>query len=303
MHEAGLRKVSRPRRAYDSAYQRGSSAYGRGLVWVEGRDPGSFLGMAVGWARRYRAADGQLYAVVLAAYFFLTAVPFLLVESSYVYNDPTALAHRLEHRLALGPETSKLLTGVMAGAAGHQLTAALIAVVNVFFFGAGFGRVLQLAHARSWGIDLRKNVLVDQLRYFEVVGGVFVLTLLFVVQSNALRSLPSWAGWLLTAGWLVVLVGYFVWAPHLLLHRRVRAKDILPGALFAVAGLVAMRVISGLVLKRWLDSYSRTYGALGIVIAIFFWIVIFATILILAAGLSPSLAHRRDVLRSREPGS
>jgi uncharacterized BrkB/YihY/UPF0761 family membrane protein len=96
-----------------------------------------------------------------------------------------------------------------------------------------------------------------------------------------------------------VLIGYFVWAPHRLLHGRVAAKDILPGAVFAVLGLVGMRIISGFLLKRWLEWYSQTYGALGIVMAFFFWIIIFTTILVLAAALSPSLAHRRNLRRER----
>ena len=45
--------------------------------------------------------------------------------------------------------------------------------------------------------------------------------------------------------------------------------------------------------------YSKSYGALGIVMAIFFWLVIAATILVLAAALSPALAHRRDLRQAR----
>jgi hypothetical protein len=33
--------------------------------------------------------------------------------------------------------------------------------------------------------------------------------------------------------------------------------------------------------------------------ALFFWLILFGTILVLAAALSPALAHRRDLLRSR----
>ena len=64
-------------------------------------------------------------------------------------------------------------------------------------------------------------------------------------------------------------------------------------------GFVGIRAVSGLLLKHWLDWYSSTYGALGIVMAIFFWLIIIATILILAAALSPALAHRRDLRRAR----
>ena len=64
-------------------------------------------------------------------------------------------------------------------------------------------------------------------------------------------------------------------------------------------GLVGIRIISGLLLKHWLEWYSKSYGALGIVMAIFFWLIIAATILVLAAALSPALAHRRDLRHAR----
>jgi uncharacterized BrkB/YihY/UPF0761 family membrane protein len=186
---------------------------------------------------------------------------------------------------------------VLTGASGHKLSAVLIAAIDLFFFGLGFGRVLQLVHARSWGLDLRKSVVLDQLRYLEVLGGLFVLTLLFVLQTRALRGQPSWVGWALDVGWLVVLVGFFVWAPHLLLHRRVAARDILPGAIFTILGFVFMRLISSLLLTHWLEWYSKSYGSIGIVMAVFFWLIILSTIMILAAALSPALAARRDLLR------
>jgi uncharacterized BrkB/YihY/UPF0761 family membrane protein len=284
---------------YGSARVRGAAVAERGRLWVENQDPGSRTGATIGWVRRYQAADGQLYAVLLAAYFFLTALPMLLVFSSYVYRDPQALATRVEHRLGLEGQTSRLFDTVMAGASGHKLSALLIAIIDLFFFGLGFGRVLQLVHARSWGLDLRKNVVLDQVRYLEVLAGLALMTLLYVVQTRALRGEPSWIGFVLDIGWLAVLVAYFVWVPRLLLHRRVARRDVVPGAIFTVSGFVIMRVISGLLLKHWLEWYSRTYGALGIVMALFFWIIILATVMVLAAALSPALAQRRNLRQAR----
>jgi uncharacterized BrkB/YihY/UPF0761 family membrane protein len=291
--------VTRSKRLYDSAQARGTQYYERGKFWVENVDPASRQGATIGWFKRYRAADGQLYAVLLTAYLFLTLVPLLIVETSYVYKDPEALASRLDRRLHLSGTTSDLLRSVLAGSGGHKFSAALLAVINLFFFGAGFGRVLQLAHARSWGLDLRKSALLDQGTYYGIIAVLVVMTSVFVIQTRVLRNSPSWVGWLLDVGWLALVVGFFTWAPWLLLHRQVAARDVLPGAVFTIVGFIGLRIISGLLLKNWLNWYSKTYGALGIVMAIFFWLVIYSTVLVLAAALSPALAHRRDLRRAR----
>ena len=94
------------------------------------------------------------------------------------------------------------------------------------------------------------------------------------------------------------MFAFFVWAPRILLHHRVTTRNLVPGAVFTVLCLVILRLISGLLLTHWLNWYSTTYGAFGIIIAIFFWIILIGTVLILAAALSPALAQRRDLLEA-----
>ncbi len=290
--------AARARKTAQGAHAHGTAVAERGRLWVVNRDPASRSGATVGWVRRYQAADGQLYAVLLSAYLFITLLPAMLVEATYLYSDPAALADRTEHRLGLTGATATLFHGVLVGGKDHKFGVVVLALVNLLFFGLGFPRVLQLAHARSWMIDLRKNALVDQARYLIVLVVVLVMSFMFMLQTRVLLGEPAWIGWLLTVCWLALLIGFFVWAPHLLLHRRVPASSLLPGAVFTILGLIALRLVSSLVLARWLTSYSKSYGALGIVMAIFFWIIIGGTILVLAAALSPALAHRRDLRRA-----
>ena len=102
--------------------------------------------------------------------------------------------------------------------------------------------------------------------------------------------------------WLALMFAFFVWAPRILLHHRVTTRNLVPGAVFTVLGLVILRLISVLLLTHWLNWYSTTYGAFGIIIAIFFWIILIGTVLVLAAALSPALAQRRDLLEAGAPG-
>jgi membrane protein len=279
-----------------SAQLRGKAVAERGRLWIENQEPDSKKGATIGWVRRYQAADGQLYAVLLSAYFFVTMLPVLLVAASYIYDDPASLADRSVQRLGLHGTTASLFSAVLVGAGTHKVSALLIAVLDLFFFGLGFARVLQLAHSRSWGFDLRKRALLDQARYAEVLGFMVLGVFLFVYQIKVLRGQPSWIGWVLDLGWLALLVAFFVWVPRVLLHNAVTRSDVLPGAVFTVLGLVGVRLISSLLLTHWLNWCSTTYGSFGIVIALFFWVIILGTILVLAAALSPALAQRRRLL-------
>ena len=132
------------------------------------------------------------------------------------------------------------------------------------------------------------NAVLDQSRYLAVLISLIAMSFLYMLQIRELQHQPAWIGWLLAGCWLVLLAGFFVWAAHLLLHRRVAARDRLPGALFTVLGLIGLRVASSFVLANWLTSYSTSYGALGIVMAIFFWIIIGGTI----SSCSPPRCHQ-----------
>ena len=271
----------------------------RGQKWLETRDPATHTGATISWYRRYQAADGQLYAVLLSAYFFLTMFPAMLVETSYVTGKPAAFAVHAEHRLGLHNPTSTLFVSVFAGVSQHAFVAVLLAVLSLMTFGLGFGRVFQLVHARAWGIDLRKNAIIDQTRYLAVLVAMLVMSLGYLLQQKYFGGRAAWIGWLLDLGWFAVLLGFFIWAPRLLLHHRIETRQLVPGAVFTLLGLIAVRIASNFVLARWLDSYSKTYGAVGIVMGIFFWIITAATVLVLAAALSPALARRRELLDAR----
>jgi membrane protein len=274
----------------------------RGQRWAEAQDPATRRGVGTHWVRRYRQADGQLYAVLLAAYFFLTVLPVTVVQATYISGSPDAFARRIARRLELTGTPAEFLNSVLVGAGKDRLVAVIVAVANIAVFGLGFGRVLQLAHARIWGLDLQRTI-ADQGRYLAVLLALMWLTCLGVLQLRYLRHTPAWAGWTLDAAWLAALTAYFVWAPRLLLHRRVGIRDLLPGAVITVAGLAVLHVASTFVLRRWLVSYSDTYGGLGIVMAIVFWLIAAATLMMFAAALSPAVAARRAAVRPGAAGS
>ena len=57
----------------------------------------------------------------------------------------------------------------------RRSNAGFCSLVAPTYSAAGCGRGTH--EPRSWGLDLRQSVIVDQLRYLEVLGGIFLLTL------------------------------------------------------------------------------------------------------------------------------
>ena len=94
--------------------ERGAAIGQRGKLWIENQEPQSRKGATIGWVRRYQAADGQLFAVLVSAYFFVTVLPVMLVAGSYLYSDPHAIADRVEKRLHLHGVTAALFSTVIS---------------------------------------------------------------------------------------------------------------------------------------------------------------------------------------------
>jgi membrane protein len=275
---------------------RASGVSRRGREWVERQDPGSPSGVAINAWRHYRAVDGPLQSALLSLYVLVAVFPALLVMEEYLDPHPDSLANSLVHHYHLNAPTANLIHGVLDEGKAHELGSALFAVAGALFFGLGFGRVLQLIHARSWQLALPTRQ-TDQALYASVLLGLYGLILLLLVQLTELKGSPVWVGPVLALGWVGLLVLFFVWAPWLLTHRLITRRDLLPGAVLTALALVVLMFISRYVMQFWIDLYARDYGGLGVVLAIYFWIALSSAVIVWAGSLSPALADRRNLQR------
>jgi membrane protein len=277
-----------------AAWDRGNAMARKGVDWVEAQPAHSRKGAAIGVARRYKAAEGSVYVMLLSAYSLLTFIPALVAISTYTTSNSSGLSQEVIDRLKLKGQTASLVTSVVGGASTKQLGATLVALANLALFGLGFGRALQLAHARAWGIELKLSLLWDELRYVAALLSMTGTILVVAYVSAELKG--SAALWIALPFIFLALVALFTGLPYMLLHGKVSARHLLPGAVLVAVGLAGMRVLSHFLFVNWLNWYGKYYGAFGIVMALFFWITIAATIIVVAAALSPPLAARRDAI-------
>jgi membrane protein len=281
---------------FTASRARAAAVSRRGREWVDRQDPGSFTGVAIDAWRRYRTVDGPLQSALLSLYVLVAVIPALLVMEEYLESDPAALANHLARHYGLSAPTADLLHSVLVQDRTHELGSALFAVAGALFFGLGFGRVLQLVHARAWRISLQPRS-VDYALYAAALVSVYGLILLLLVQLKELKGSASWVGIALALGWVGLLVLFFVLAPWLLTHKMISRRDLLPGAALTALGLVLLMVISSFVMEFWVNLYARDYGGLGVVLAIYFWIAFSSAVIVGAASLSPALAERRNLRR------
>jgi membrane protein len=268
----------------------------RGREWAERQDPGSASGVAISAWRHYRAVDGPLQSALLSLYVLVAVLPALLVMEEYLDPHPNSLANSLVHHFRLNAPTASLIHGVLGEGKTHELGSALLAIAGALFFGLGFGRVLQLVHARSWQLAMPKRQ-TDQALYAGVLVGLYGLILLLLVQLTELKGNPRWVVALLALGWIGLLVLFFIWAPWLLTHKLIKRRDLLPGAVVTALGLVVLMFASGYVMQFWVNLYARDYGGFGVVLAIYFWIAFSSALIVGTATLSPALADRRNLAR------
>jgi membrane protein len=280
--------------AYRRVSARVDSVSRRGQEWVDRQDPASARGVAIGAWRRYQAVDGPLQTALLSLYFMIAVLPALLVMVEYLERNPLALAHHLTRHFSLNAPTSSLLESVLSSDRQHELGSALFAVAGALICGVGFGKVLQIVHVRAWKLPFHAKQ-VDQLRYAWVLLAIYGMILLLLVQLKEIAGRPQWADPLIAPGWIVLLIVFFVWAPWMLTHKLIPARELVPGAVLTAVGLVVLMLVSSYVGQFWVDLYARDYGGFGVVMAIYFWLAFSSAVIVMSAALSPALAERRSL--------
>ena len=272
----------------------------RGHDWAERQQPDTRTGVALDAWRRYRAVDGPLQSALLSLYILVAVLPALLVMEEYLDPHPNSLANQIVHHYRLNASTSQLIHNVLGEGRSHELGSALLAIASALVFGVGFGKVLQLVHARAWKLDLQIRT-ADQIRYGAVLAGLYGLLMLLLLQLNELHNHSTVVKVLLGLGWVGFLTLFFVLAPWYLTHKQLSTRDLLPGGILTALALVVLMIVSNYVMQFWVDLYARDYGGFGVVLALYFWLALSSAAIVWAAALSPALAARRSARAEQLP--
>lgn len=264
-------------------------------------------------------------AAQLSFFFLLATFPLLIFISAllgFVFAAEGELYQRLLQYLgAIMPWTAYELVrdtvnDIISGKSGGTLSLGLI--LTLWSGSAGMAAVIEglniayrVSDKRPWWkrrmVALVLTVcmgLLATLAMFLITTGDTVATLVeSIAPANDILVLTSaLARWTIAGcSMLVALVIVYRFAPN---HPDHGLEAILPGAIVGLLGWLLASSAFRLYLSIF-DSFTRTYGSLGAVIVLLFWLYLTAGSLLLGGEVNSAIrvAHRSDYKASEEDGS
>ena len=235
--------------------------------------------------------DGAGKYTALIAYFALFSMfPLLLVFSAilgFVLRGNPALRDDILHSaLAQFPIIGDQIRTNLGALNGSGLALALGAL-GALWGGLGVTQAMEDAMNTVWNVPMtrRPNALKSRLRglgFLVVLGaGTIAATVLGSFGGGSHAPAPLRAGAIAVA--MVVNFGVFLAAFLLMNSERLKARQVLPGAILATVFFQALQLIGGWYVDRQLRGATQVYGFFAIVIGLLVWISLVAQFVLYAA--------------------
>ena len=268
--------------------------------WLRRRADTALGRLALQWFRGYFAASRNS-ACAVTVYSALSVLPAALVAVAYFHplqGDANVFAQRLVTHVKLTGTTATLVQSTFGTTSSNALAATVTVVITFLIWGIGIGQLYQDVYARAWG--LKVGSIADQglyaLFFFLATGAIAVA----VVATARLHD----AGLLvLIPAWLAASTAFWLLVPSLLLHRRIRLRALLPGALLASVVLGGAMATSPLFLAAPLNQNGKALGSFGVVLTTIGYVFIMITLSLVCAVFSPVWKHWRETEKRHPEGS
>jgi uncharacterized BrkB/YihY/UPF0761 family membrane protein len=259
--------------------------------WLRERTDSGLGRLVLLWSRRYFESSRNSGAAA-TTYITLSVLPTALVIIA-IFNlakgDENAFADRLISHMNLDESTASLVHQLFGTTANNLAAASVTIVIGFLVWGLSIGQQYQDLYARAWRIHV--GTAADQARFtiwFFVASGLLAL---MVASASELRA----EGWLvLLPAWIAGSMVFWLWTPRFLLHRAISLRSLLPGALLATFVLAGTIATSPLWIGPTLDQNGKAFGAFGVVIALFAYILIAVTLSMVCAVFAPVWAEWRQ---------
>jgi membrane protein len=273
----------------------------RVLGWLRERSDRPLGRLALQWFRAYFAASRNS-GCAIAIYSALSVLPTTLVFIAVFYvpgGDANAFAEHLVDHLNLTGDTAKVVDATFGSTSSNALAATLATAISFLLWGIGIGQLYQDVYARAW--EVKVGSAADQALYavfFFVFAGALALVL---VAQAELGDAGRWA--VLIPAWVLGSVVFWLGVPHVLLHRKISLRALLPGALLATIVLGGTAATSPLFLSATFAANGKAFGSFGVVLTVIGYLFVMITLSLVCVVFSPVWFKWREAERSRGAGS
>lgn len=203
-------------------------------------------------------------AMGFATLALVTLAPLLIVVAAADPLGHGGFALWLVDGMDLSGRSARALSHVFTPPRKVISTTSVLSVVLLALFGLSFAASVQNGYERVWHMPAGPWHRVWRQTVWLIMLMAYVYAQ--VQTRNVLEGTPRIL--------LSMAVGllFFWWGPHFLL-REVRWRDLLPGAVVTMAGLVGLRWFSYLVFTPLLVTNALSYGPVGTVLVVESWLV------------------------------
>jgi membrane protein len=260
--------------------------------WLSRQTDTSLGRLSMQWFRAYfRASHNSACAITV--YSALSVLPAALAFIAVAYTpgggDVNVYAQNLVDHLNLTGTTASLVKTTFGSASSNALAASVATIVGFLLWGIGIGQIYQDVYARAWGVQVGSAA--DQVLYtifFFVFAGAIALS---TIGQAELGDTGRWA---ILPVWFAGSLVFWLGVPHVLLHRKVGLRALLPGALLATVVLGGTAAVSPLFLPATLAANGKAFSSLGIVLTVVGYMFTMITISLACAVFAPVWAEWRS---------
>lgn len=260
--------------------------------------------------KRFGEHAGGRLATAISYWGFFSIFPLMLVFVTVLNlvleDDPETREDLVEGALGQIPVLGSDLADTQS-ALGGSWTTIIVGLLVALWAGLAAANALQTALEEISDTPMfeRPNGAVLRVRSVAVLVifavGLSISTLsISAAQFEKFGLLTSAAGFVIS---FVVHASILLITFKLFISGRNRFGELLPGALVAGAGIVALQAIGTYIVNRYIKGASDTYGTFAVVIALLSWFFLVSRVVLLGAELNAVLINQvwpRSLLKSTE---
>ena len=260
------------------------------------------IGWALATARRYGELNGSVVAAQLTFFAAVAVIPIAIIAFAWLqsFRSGASVADVLVAQFDLTGETARVVQGTFASAEASRALATLIGVGGFAVVGISLAQTMHEVLARAWRRPVRKDwrSQVRAMAWFVLLMAEFGVVEL--CKSTIEGGLHWWTP-LAVAGSATAAFGFWLLTPGLLLAGNPGWRAFVPTAWAGLASMAALRVAAIVAVPEWLEYYGLPFGAVGVLLALLFWIwiVFSAWVGVVAFG---AVWWERGAARTPEPG-